>query len=263
VRASPHRSLPLSSTARPVRRERRARQLAERRSARDRAATRPRRPSFGLVQVTIVAIVAGLALVAALVVLSPKAPAPEGEVLRGFAPTGLPAAGMVLGRADAPVRVEVYEDFQCPVCKRWGDDVFPSLVRNELTAGTASLTYRGYAFIGPDSLVAARAAWAADRQGKFWDMWSTLYANQGLHENVGAFTTERVTAMADLLGLDHARFVADLASAEASAAVSASSSAAQAAGITGTPTVVVNGTPVTGSGYAAVSAAIAAAAGGQ
>ena len=168
---------------------------------------------------------------------------------------------MVLGRTDAPVRVEVYEDFQCPVCKRWGEDVFPGLVRNELTSGTASLTYRGYAFIGPDSFVAARAAWAAERQGKFWDMCATLYANQGLHENAGAFTTDRVVAMADLLGLDHARFVADLGSAEAKAAVDGSSAAAVAAGVTGTPTVAVNGTLVDGSGYAAVSAAIAAAAG--
>jgi 2-hydroxychromene-2-carboxylate isomerase len=91
-------------------------------------------------------------------------------------------------------------------------------------------------------------------------MWATLYANQGLHENTGAFTTERVVAMADLLSLDHARFVADLGSAEARSAVDASSAAAMAAGVTGTPTIVVNGTAVDGSGYAAVSAAIAAAA---
>jgi protein-disulfide isomerase len=251
----------MSSTTRPVRRERRARQLAERRAARDRAATRQRRSSFGIVQVTIAAVVAGLGLVVVLALLAPKPTAPQAELARGFAPTGLPAAGMVLGRTDAPVRVEVYEDFQCPVCKRWGEDVFPGLVRNELTSGTASLTYRGYAFIGPDSFVAARAAWAAERQGKFWDMWATLYANQGLHENAGAFTTDRVVAMADLLGLDHARFVADLGSAEAKAAVDGSSAAAVAAGVTGTPTVAVNGTLVDGSGYAAVSAAIAAAAG--
>lgn len=251
----------MSSTARPARHERRARQLAERRAARDRAATRPRRSSFGLVQVTIAAVVAGLGLVVALAILAPKPQAPEAELVRALAPAGVPTAGMVIGRADAPVRVEVYEDFQCPVCKRWGDDVFPALVRNELAAGTASLTYRGYAFIGPDSTVAAQAAWAADRQGRFWDMWATLYANQGLHENTGAFTTDRVVAMAALLGLDGTRFAADLGSAEARTAVEDSSHAAIAAGVTGTPTVVVNGTPVDGSGYAAVSAAIAAAAG--
>jgi 2-hydroxychromene-2-carboxylate isomerase len=67
--------------------------------------------------------------------------------------------------------------------------------------------------------------------------------------------------MADLIGLDHGRFVADLGSAEAKAAVDASSAAALAGGVTGTPTVAVNGTLVEGSDYAAVSAAIAAAAG--
>jgi protein-disulfide isomerase len=251
----------MSSTARPARRERRARELAERRAARDRATTRPGRPSFGIAQVTIAAVVAGLALVVALALLAPKPTAPEVELARGFAPTGLPAAGMVLGRTDAPVKIDVYEDFQCPVCRRWGEDVFPGLLRNELTAGTASLTYRGYAFIGPDSFVAARAAWAAERQDRFWDMWATLYANQGLHENAGAFTTDRVIAMADLIGLDHGRFVADLGSAEAKAADDASTAAPLAGGVTGTPTVAVNGTLVEGSDYAAVSAAIAAAAG--
>jgi protein-disulfide isomerase len=253
----------MSTSARPARRERRARQLAERRAARDLASRRSGRRSFGIVQVTIAALVAGLGLVAVLALLAPRPQALDAELVRRLAPPGVPASGMVLGRSDARVPVEVYEDFQCPVCRRWGDDVVPALVRNELTAGTASLTYRGYAFLGPDSVTAAQAAWAADRQGRFWDMWSTLYANQGLHENSGAFTTERVIAMADLLGLDHDRFIADLGSGAARAAVGASSQAAVAAGVTGTPTVVVAGHPVPGSDYASVSAAIAAAAAGR
>ena len=251
----------MSGTTRPIRRERRARQLADRRAARERAATHPPRRGIGLMQITIAAVVAGLGLIVVLALLAPKPAAPAAELIRGAAPAGVATSGMVLGSASAPVKVEVYEDFQCPVCRRWGEDVFPSLVRNEITAGTASLAYRGYAFIGPDSQVAARAAWAAERQGRFWDLWATLYANQGLHENAGAFSTERVVAMADLVGLDHDRFVADLGSAEARAAVDASSSAAVAAGITGTPTVVVNGTILTETGYTAVSKAIAAAAG--
>jgi protein-disulfide isomerase len=252
----------MSSSSRPLRRERRAQQLAERRAGRERPTGRPRSSGIGVIQVTIVAVLAGLGLIAALAFLLPKPQTLGADLVRAAGPTGLPSSGMVLGRADAPVKVEVYEDFQCPVCRRWGEDVLPSLIRNELGSGTASLTYHAYAFIGQDSFVAARAAWAADRQGRFWDLWATLYANQGLHENAGAFTTERVVAMADLVGLDHDRFVADLGSSEARAAIDASSGAAVAAGVTGTPTVVVNGRVVDGTGYAAVSAAIAAAAGG-
>lgn len=206
------------------------------------------------------ALVAGLGLVAILAILAPRATPDSAALVRGFAPAGIAASGPVLGASAAPVRLEVYEDFQCPVCRRWGEDVFPSLTRNEVTAGTVAMTYRGYAFIGPESVAAARAAWAADRQGRFWDMWATLYANQGLHENAGAFTTERLVAMADLVGLDHDRFVADLASTASADAVRTSSDAAVAAGITGTPTVIVNGAIVDGTGYAAVSAAIQAAA---
>jgi protein-disulfide isomerase len=248
-----------TTSPRPVRRERRAAELAARRAA-VRTPVRSQ-PRFGLVQITLVALIAGLVLIGAAILLNNRAPASTIEVVRGSAPSGVPASGFVLGKADAPVTIEIFEDFQCPACLRWGSDVFPTLAGRELADGTVKIVFHGYSFIGPESIDAAKAAWAANEQGRFWDMWATLYANQGLHENAGAFARDRLVAMADVIGLDHDRFLVDIDSAEAASAVSASSASAIAAGITATPSLVINGKLFGGAGYADLSTAIAAARG--
>jgi protein-disulfide isomerase len=138
--------------------------------------------------------------------------------------------------------------------------VFPSLASNELANGTVKLVFHDMAFLGPESAAAGRAAHAAAQQGRFWDMWATLYANQG-RENSGAFSRDRVMAMAHRLGLDPTRFEADMDSSAAQATIDASRADAARAGVTSSPTVVVNGVPLVGlHPYPALAAEIAAAA---
>ena len=219
---------------------------------------RPRRIGIGLV--SVLALVAGLVLVAAVVVLGGRPKSVAASVLKAGAPAGIPAAGRTLGSAAAPVAIDLYEDFQCPACEQWGRNVLPSLVQNEVAAGTVNIVYHGFAFIGTESRDAGRAAWAAEQQGRFWDMWATLYANQGLHENGGSFARGRLIAMADVLGLDAVRFLADFDSAAAERFVTDGIADAARAGVTSTPTLIINGKPFTGGGYADLSAAVAAAA---
>jgi protein-disulfide isomerase len=247
-----------SQPARSLRRERRAAATARRRVDRRPAAREPRHVGIGVV--SLMALVAGGVLIAALVILGAKPVPATGSVVRALAPAGIPSAGRVLGSASAPVAIDLYEDFQCPACEQWGQNVLPSLVRHELSAGTVRIVYHGFAFLGPESRDAGRAAWAAEQQGRFWDMWSTLYANQGLHENGGAFARRRLIAMADALGLDPARFAADLDSPAATEFVADGVAEATAAGVNSTPTLMIAGRPLSGSGYADVAAAIAAAA---
>lgn len=247
-----------TGSAPTLRQERRAAALAERRNRQRHGPSRRR--GLGLGAVTGLAIVAGLLLVGAGLLLNGPRAVPI-TVLRVTAPAGIPAAGLVLGNPAAPVTIDLYEDFQCPACARWGETVFPSLVRNELAVGAAKVAFHGMSFIGPESRAAGRAAWAAERQGRFWDMWATLYANQGSRENGGAFGRERLLAMADTLGLDRARFVADLDSPDAERAVGADAAAARAAGVNSTPTLVINGTRFLGATYPELALAIAGAAG--
>jgi protein-disulfide isomerase len=247
-----------SEPVRQLRRERRAAALARKRVEPRRTTGQPRRIGIGLV--SVLALVAGLVIVAAVAVLGGQ-PKPIAEaVVKAAAPVGVPVAGRVLGNAAAPVTIDLYEDFQCPACEQWGKSVFPTLVRNEVAAGTVKIDYHGFAFVGAESRDAGRAAWAAEQQGRFWDMWATLYANQGLHENGGSFSRARLLAMADALGLDAGRFVTDFDSAAATAFVPDGIADAARAGVNSTPTLIVDGKALRGAGYADVSAAIAAAA---
>ena len=181
-----------------------------------------------------------------------------------YAPAGVATEGFVIGSPDAAVTIELYEDFQCPACELWGRTVFPSLAANELAAGTVRVVFHDVAFLGPESIDAGRAGYAAAQQGRFWDMWATLYANQG-HENSGAFSRDRLVEMADHLGLDIATFEADMDSSAAGAALAASKAGANQVGVTSTPTLVIGANVLLGVRpyeelHAAIVAAVAAAA---
>jgi protein-disulfide isomerase len=180
------------------------------------------------------------------------------DVAIATGPRGLPHAGYTLGRADAPVTIELFEDFQCPACKRWGESVLPELAANELATGSARIVFRDFAFLGPESFEAARAGFAAAQQDRFWQFWATVYANQGL-ENSGALSRDRLLAMAAGLGLDEERFTTDLDSVAAGDAVAAANRVAAQAGINSTPTVVIDGTPLVAATYPEIRAAIEAA----
>lgn len=245
-----------------TRRERRLAKRAERQGARRRLPRAGRRLSLG--PLSVLGLVGGLAIVALAIVIGTRptaTPAATSAVTIVDIPAGLAANGVVLGRADAPVTIDLYEDFQCPACAAWGRNVFPSLASNEVAAGTVRIHFHDMAFLGPESTNAGRAAYAAGQQGRFWDMWTTLYANQG-RENSGDFSRARLIAMADGLGLDVALFTTDMDSSAAMAAIDASRAAANRAGVTSTPTLIVDGQAFVGvQTYPDLAAAIATSAG--
>ncbi|MEW6569399.1 MAG: thioredoxin domain-containing protein [Chloroflexota bacterium] len=102
---------------------------------------------------------------------------PVGEIV-GITPQADPSApGRVLGEAEAPVLIELYEDFQCPACGAFTRSIKPLLVQNFVATGQTRLAFRHFAFIGPESLRAAEASMCADEQGRFWDYHDLLFAN--------------------------------------------------------------------------------------
>lgn len=176
-------------------------------------------------------------------------------------PTDL-AEGHTIGKADAPVDVEIWADYQCPYCARFSSQVEPLLVATYVETGQARLTFRVLAFLGEESRWAAVAAKLAEDQDAFWPFHDYLFANQ-LGENVGSYSLDRLQEMAGRIGLDMAAFDAGL-QLDAARATFAELRAefeadAGALGIRSTPTVVVNGTVVQGADWATVKAAIDAA----
>jgi protein-disulfide isomerase len=242
-------------------RQRRLAARAERNRARHRPIAR-RRMSLGWL--SVLGVAAGLSVIAIAIIFGartqPSSTSPAAAITVGHAPVGIPVDGLVLGRAEAPVTIDLYEDFQCPACEAWGRTVLPRLATNELESGIAKVVFHDVAFLGQESTDAGRAGYAAAQQGQFWDMWATLYANQG-RENSGAFRRDRLMAMADRLDLDVARFQKDMDSPAALASIEASRAEAGRMGVTSTPTVIIEGQQLVGlRSYADLAAAIATAA---
>ena len=152
---------------------------------------------------------------------------------------------LALGKADAPVVMVAYSEFQCPFCGKFARDTQPALVREYVEDGRLRIEWRDFPYLGPESTLAARAGRAAAAQGQFWEFERAMYADQ-LPPNSGELDEQYVTAIAQDLDLDVDRFRADLASPEVARAVEADFAQGQAIGVTGTPAFVINGVPVIG-----------------
>jgi protein-disulfide isomerase len=169
------------------------------------------------------------------------------------------ADGFALGSPDAPVTIEVWEDFQCPFCQRFTFEVEPAIVEQYVETGDARLVFRNLAFLGDESHWAAVAASLAADQNKFWPFHDYLFANlRG--ENVGSYNLDRLQEIGEVSGLDMDEFRAGLTLDNARqrfAEIQAEARRdASALGINSTPTVTVNGVPLQSPDLAAVAAAV-------
>lgn len=167
--------------------------------------------------------------------------------------------GFALGNPDAPVTVEVWEDFQCPFCQRFTFEVEPDIVERYVKNGDVRLVFRNLAFLGDESHWAAVASSLAADQDLFWPFHDYLFANlRG--ENVGSYDLDRLQEIGVAVGLDMEQFREGLQlenARERFAEIQAEARRdATALGINATPTVTVNGVPLQAPDPATVSGAI-------
>jgi protein-disulfide isomerase len=153
---------------------------------------------------------------------------------------GLPSNGGVVGYADAPVRIVEYGDLRCPKCRAFDAQVMPDVITNLVRTHKAKIDFRVWSILGPNSDVAARAAYAASKQNRLWLFATITYFNQG-DETVDWFDDATARALATAAGMNVAQFDRDRASSAASAAVKSVDTDARGRGLSGTPSVFVVG----------------------
>lgn len=147
-----------------------------------------------------------------------------------------------LGPVDARVKIEEFGDFQCPSC----GTLHPVLKKLESEYDSrVALTFREFplAPIHPNAVEAARAAEAAGLQGRFWQMHDLLYDYQPAwsdSNNVRSVFAQYATDM----GLDAARLRQDMDSQLVKDRLAADQRRAISVGVTGTPTLFINGREV-------------------
>lgn len=155
--------------------------------------------------------------------------------------SGIPQDGTTLGEKDAPVTVYLYEDFQCPFCGQFDREMFPDLVDDYVRDGQVRVVSETMVFLGPDSVTAARAAFAAGEQNLYWPYHTLLFENQG-EENSGYVTDDFLRGLAeDTPGLDVQKWEDQRAGNSFTKELGAVQSKAQAEGVNSTPTLIVEG----------------------
>ena len=122
---------------------------------------------------------------------------------------GIPQDGRTLGTADADVTLIEWADPQCPACRVYTEEFFPAVVDEYVRPGTVITEFRGFPFIGEDSVKAYRFLLAAAEQDRFWNLQEALYRNQG-GENDGWVTDDLLRELsAEIDGLDVDRLFTD------------------------------------------------------
>lgn len=153
-----------------------------------------------------------------------------------------------LGSKDAKVVLVEFSDFQCPFCKSFRDAVFSQLKADYLDTGKARLVYRDYPLsFHPNAEGAAEAANCANAQGKFWSYHDTLFTKQDDWASLPADRAKNTyITYAGNIGLDTGAFTTCLNEGTYKAEIQKDFSDGNSAGVSGTPTVFVNGKPIVG-----------------
>lgn len=144
-----------------------------------------------------------------------------------------------LGNPNAPVRIDVWDDFQCPFCRKFAENQGKVLRQSYIPNGQVQLVYHPFPSLGPESVLAAQAAECAATQGRFWDYHDKLFAEQR-EENSGWFNLNHLDHWAADLGLDVSSFAHCLDQGDQADQVLASLEQGKLQGVSWTPTVYVN-----------------------
>ncbi len=140
----------------------------------------------------------------------------------------------VLGRADAPLVLIEYTDYQCPFCKRFYDGPFAEIKKNLIDTGKVKFISRNLPLpFHANAQKAAQAAFCAGEQGKYWEMRDALFRNQSKLE------VEAIMGYAKDLSLKTDAFKRCMDGDKTSKEVGEEAAYAGMIGITGTPSFVL------------------------
>jgi len=243
-------------------RQRIAAKRAAEAAERAKAQRRQRTVVGGVVAAVVVAVVAVVLVQTHRTSTSASAAVPANTTDGGYA--------FQVGNADAKVTLDMYEDFQCPNCKNLEDDS-GATIDQLVSAGTVKVRYHGMAFLNTSkndqystrslnaaAVVASTAG--ADAYEKFHQL---LFANQP-DEGGSGLTDAKLISYAQQAGATGATVEKDIRDLTYEDWTKNATEQASKDGVTGTPTVLVNGKALANATTATpadITAAVQAAAG--
>lgn len=153
----------------------------------------------------------------------------------------------VEGKGTTGVKLVEYGDFQCPYCQ-----VYSTTVKQVVADYGDQITFQFVNFpltsIHQNAFAAARAAEAAGKQNKYWEMYDLLYQNNDPNGASGWVASTSPTTyfnqFATQIGLDPAKFKTDYASSPVNDAINADMAAGNKLGVDSTPSFFLDGKKV-------------------
>lgn len=148
------------------------------------------------------------------------------------------ASEHIAGKADSKVKLVEYGDFQCPACKSY----YPIVTQLKQEYGDrVAFQFRHFPLtqIHPNAFIGSRAAEAAGKQGKFFEMHDVLYDNQETW-SASSNPNSLLEGYATQLGLNMDQFKSEMSSSAIADIINADVKAGQAFNISSTPTFVIN-----------------------
>jgi protein-disulfide isomerase len=150
-----------------------------------------------------------------------------------------------LGSADAPVTIIEYSEYLCPYCRRFALETFPQVREEYVDTGKVKFIFRDFPVHGQPSVVMAVVAECAADQGKFWEMQEFLWGRSDeWSQSEDLLAT--LQGYADELGLDSDEFTTCLTEGSPVDRIIEDYNLGIQDGVTGTPSFLINGTPITG-----------------
>lgn len=138
-------------------------------------------------------------------------------------------ASPVGGNPKGDVTLVEFFDYRCGHCKRFA----PSLAKLLEQDDNVRVVYKEFPILGPQSVVAARAALAARAQDRYHPFHKALMSAKG------ALNEEEIMKIASSVGVDTDRLAADMKDPTIEDAIKKNHELAQALGISGTPALII------------------------
>lgn len=235
------------------------RAIQEQRAKEQARQKRKRTLTVGAGVVAVLAVAAGIGVAVAghdsssTSAASGPVPSPKGA-------TGKDSLVIPVGAADAPSVLTIYEDFRCPACDAFEKEFTPTLHTLE-DGGKIRTEYHLVTLIdgnlgGSGSLNAGNAAACAQDQGRFRPYHDVLYANQPEEQQDKFANKNTLLTLADKVpGLRNTAFTTCVDGGTFNDWMRKSNSAFDSSGFNATPTILLNGKNVFGTGSATLTPA--------
>ena len=144
-------------------------------------------------------------------------------------------ASPIVGSRDGTVSVVEFFDYRCPYCK-----VLTEILSEVRADGLIHVIYKEWPILGESSLLGARAALAAEKQGRYLEFHETLMKSRLIP------TMGYIQNLSGKFDINHPQLLKDMSSEETSSALRRNSALASQLGLGGTPVLVVGRTFVQG-----------------